>query len=131
LHLGTQTSLQAQHFDFLKELAACTYNLPSPNYPIRPLFYKIVKNIQLHKQILHCCVFYHGVAMIEWKKIGFFFFLLTYIALWVTCYKIIIKMLSKIQLFIGNMNVFSQEIMLQIFYFKHGYQSLVTTLMFP
>jgi hypothetical protein len=66
LHLGTQTSLQAQHLDFFKELAHIIYHLPT--YPIKPLFYKIVKNIQLHKQILHCCVFYRGVVMIEQKK---------------------------------------------------------------
>ncbi len=46
-----------QHFDFFLELAY-TYNLP----------HQANRNIQLDKQLLHCCIFCHGVAMIEQMK---------------------------------------------------------------
>jgi len=111
------------------QLAHTIYHLPT--YPIIPLFYKTVKNIQLHKEILHYCVFYHGVAMIEQNKKIKENLVVNLHSTMNDLLEDNFNMLSKIQLFIGNMNVFFQEIMFWFFYLKHGYQILVTTLMFP
>jgi hypothetical protein len=39
-----------------------------PPKPIRLMFHGIVTNIQLHKYILHCYVFYHRVTMTKQVK---------------------------------------------------------------
>ncbi len=69
-HLKKQTYLLPQHFEFFLKLA-CTYNLPSHNLPqltYHNIFHGIIKNIQLHKQLLHCYIFYLGVAMTKQMK---------------------------------------------------------------
>ncbi len=70
MHLKKQTYLLPQHFEFFLKLA-CTYNLPSHNLPqltYHNIFHGIIKNIQLHKQLLHCYIFYLGVAMTKQMK---------------------------------------------------------------
>jgi hypothetical protein len=64
-----------------------------PTCPIKPMFHKIVRNIQLHKQLLHYCIFHYGVAMTKQmknqSKLDKFFFGWIWIVPWVTCCNIV------------------------------------------
>lgn len=93
-------------------LAHIVYHLPT--HPIRPMFHGIVKTIQLYKQLFHCHVSCHGVAMIKQMKNQselnnlFLFFNLIY-----TINDLLqhyFKNLGKIEPLIGNMDVVLQEI---------------------
>jgi len=78
------------------------------------MFRGIVKTIQLYKQLFHCHVSCHGVAMIKQMKnqseLNYFFLFLNLIYTMIDLLQHYYKSLSKMELFIGNMNVVLQEI---------------------
>jgi len=103
--------------------------------PIRPMFYGSVKNIQLHKQLLHCCVFYHGATMIEQmknqSKFDNFFLLVNVHYIMCDLLHLEISRYSQQDItFQWQHECFFSKNITPILNLEHGHRSFVTTFMF-
>ncbi len=99
------------------------------------MFHGIVKNIQLHKKILHGYIYYQGLIMTKQmkneSKLNKFYLPINVNCTMTDLLQHYCKTFDKIQLFISKMNVSFQKIMLYFFHLWHDYQSLVMGCMFP